>query len=94
MLALLKRLLPHKEMGWAEHGEEFTRFQLLRTPWFQLLLHRFNAPRWHPECHDHPWWFVSLILAGGYLERDAGGDINWRPPGASSGTRPTTRTTS
>ena len=33
-----------------------------------LLLHHI----WRPDCdrapHDHPWWFVSLVLKGWYLE--------------------------
>lgn len=33
-----------------------------------LLLHRIHladADRWP---HDHPWWFVGLVLKGSYLE--------------------------
>ena len=63
-----ERSLPRKEIGWAEIGEEFTRYQLLKTRWFNLYLHRVVAPNAHPECHNHPWTFVALLLKGGYRE--------------------------
>ncbi len=77
---LLRRLLPHKELGWEEIGEKFTRFVLLRTPWRNFYLHKLNAPVWHPQCHDHPWDFWTLILAGGYWE-EVDGRVIWRKPG-------------
>jgi hypothetical protein len=79
--ALLKRFIPHREMGWTEIGEEFTRFWLLRTRWGSVLMHRIRAPKWHPECHDHPWSFLAVVLVGGYWERCATGTF-WRPPGS------------
>lgn len=36
-----------------------------------VLLHRMDAPDPGVDLHDHPWWFVSLILAGGYVEERA-----------------------
>lgn len=40
---------------------------------FSIRLHRFSRSdddRWH---HDHPWWFATLVLKGGYYDitRDA-----------------------
>ena len=72
-MALIDRLL-HTEIGWKEIGEEFTRYQLLKTPWFNIYLHRLFAPVWHPSCHDHPWSFVTFILWNGYLERVSSGE--------------------
>jgi hypothetical protein len=66
-------------MGWKEIGETFYRWTLLRTRWFTLCLHYLDAPNWHPQCHDHPWWFVAIILAGGYWE-NAYGKTRWRGP--------------
>lgn len=74
------RLLPHKDIGWEAIGEKFTRYTLLKTPWFNVYLHQLNAPQWHPECHDHPWSFVTLILWGGYEEK-VNGQLFWRDPG-------------
>ncbi len=66
---LLRRFVPFKEIGWAAIGEKFTRFQLLKTKWFNVYLHKLEAPNWHPACHDHPWSFVAILLKSGYLEQ-------------------------
>jgi hypothetical protein len=80
---LLKKLIPHKQIGWEEIGEDFIRFQLLKTPWFNLYLHRLWAPQAHPECHDHPWWFYTIVLKNGYFEYQAGDKVwYYRLPGA------------
>ncbi len=36
-----------------------------------VLLHRMDAPDPGVDLHDHPWWFCSIILAGGYVEERA-----------------------
>lgn len=72
----LKRLLPYKEIGWKDIGETFYRYTLLKTPWFNVYLHELNAPKWHPECHDHPWNFITLLLWNGYDEQV--GNMIWR----------------
>ncbi len=76
---MLRWVFPHKEIGWTEIGEEFTRFTLLRTPWFRIYLHKLYAPNPHPHTHDHPWGFVALLLRGGYWEY-ADGRWEWRRP--------------
>ena len=83
---LLRRFVPFKDIGWTEIGEEFTRFQLVKTPWFNVYLHRLLAPNPHPQCHDHPWWFVAVLLRGGYWEYHDGlwrwqsaGKVLYRP---------------
>ena len=68
-MTFLNRLFKHKEIGWKDIGEEFTRWSVLKTPWFNVYLHRLFCPSFHPNCHDHPWSFVTLILWNGYLER-------------------------
>src|SRR5579872_5760324 len=78
---LLRKVLPHKEIGWTEIGERFTRFTLLKTRWFNVYLHKLWAPDWHPECHDHPWSFLAIILAGGYWEQTSSACV-WRRPGS------------
>ena len=69
-----------KEIGWAEIGEQFTRYALWRTRWFNVYLHQLYAPNWHPQCHDHPWSFVTILLRRGYLE-EHNGSIKWQRPG-------------
>lgn len=39
----------------------------INFPWFTLKLHRFLRSDLAP-LHDHPWWFVSFVLWGGYTE--------------------------
>jgi hypothetical protein len=80
MEAWLRRWFPHEEIGWEYLGEKFTRFTILKTPFFRIYLHRLDAPQWHPECHDHPWHFWTLILYGGYLEK-TDRECVWRAPG-------------
>ena len=43
------------------------RFTFLRTPWFQILFHKFLIS--DDDClHDHPWPFITCLLRGGYYE--------------------------
>lgn len=86
MLRFLKAVLPYKDIGWPEIGEEFTRFQLCKTRWFNVYLHRLYCPNTHPNCHDHPWSFVAVLLWGGYWEfhdghwhRHRPGNVLYRP---------------
>lgn len=79
--SFLRRKVPYKDIGWEAIGERFTRYQLLKTRWFNVYLHQLWAPEWHPECHDHPWSFVTVLLRGGYLEQ-TGNKIRWRSPGS------------
>ena len=52
-----------------EEGVKYlTRLYLIQTPWFGVKLHWFWAPDPDTCCHDHPWWFVSILLRGRYEE--------------------------
>jgi len=77
--SLLRRYVPYKEIGWTEIGEKFTRYQLLKTRWLNVYLHQLYAPNWHPECHDHPWGFLAILLRRGYTERIGTKDYRRRP---------------
>ena len=76
---LLVKVVPFKEIGWKDIGETFYRFQLLRTPWFNVYLHVIDAPEWHLHCHDHPWNFWAMVLWNGYVERTEEGEVRRRP---------------
>jgi len=78
-MIILRRILPHKDIGWAEIGEKFTRYTLVKTPWIRVYLHQLDAPAWHPDCHDHPWSFIAILLRSGYLERVGTEDFRRRP---------------
>lgn len=77
-----RKHIPFKEIGWTEYKEEFTRFVLLKNRWFSLYLHKLNAPIWHPQCHDHPWWFIAFLIWPGYLEMVADKSQHRRWPGS------------
>ena len=49
-------------------GYYMKRYWLLRTPWFSMRVHNICRADRDRHLHDHPWAFVSVILAGGYLE--------------------------
>ena len=77
----LRRRFRHKEIGWYEYEEKFTRYALVKTRWGALYLHQLNAPKWQPLCHDHPWGFVAILIWPGYLEK-VGDRIHRRRPGS------------
>lgn len=78
---LLRKHFKFKEIGWTDIGEQFTRYSIFRAPWFNVYLHQLDAPNWHPECHDHPWGFIAILLWRGYLERVGNKDFR-RLPGS------------
>lgn len=45
-----------------------TRLHVFKTPWFAIMVHKFNKPDQEPDQHDHPVTFLSLILRGKYTE--------------------------
>lgn len=47
------------------------RYYILSTRWISIYLHRFWAADDWRFMHDHPWGFLSVILAGGYAELKA-----------------------
>lgn len=51
----------------ADRRPYLTRLIVLRMPLFSVYLHWFHSSD-DPCLHDHPWGFVSVILAGGYTE--------------------------
>ena len=44
------------------------RLRLVQTPLFAVFLHHIHKEDGDRDCHDHPWWFASLVLTGGYRE--------------------------
>lgn len=39
-----------------------------RNPWLNIYLHKFLHDDEDRALHDHPWWFISVMLKGGYYE--------------------------
>lgn len=46
---------------------------------FSLRLHHFHRSDDDRHLHDHPWWFLSLILSGGYEEITERGTVAVKP---------------
>lgn len=57
-----------------------------RNPAFNIYLHEFRRSDDDRAHHDHPWWSLSIILSGRYLEhrtlRDGSQDAVMRHAGA------------
>lgn len=58
-------------------GDDYLRrwFVIPRNRLFNIYLHQFIRSDDDRALHDHPWWNVSLLLDGSYVEHtiDAGG---------------------
>lgn len=79
---MARRFIPHRVLSTLPGAPEgsFTRFDVFVCRWFSIHLHRVDEPSEPVTCHDHPWHFWTLILAGGYWER-INGTMTWRRPG-------------
>jgi len=53
------------------------RLIVVRTPWFQIMIHKILGPEL--DMHDHPWRFWGIVLWGHYSERvlDTRGFTSW-----------------
>lgn len=74
----LRRLLsgePHQVIGEDPADPYLLRWYVVpRNRIFNLYLHKFLRDDDDTALHDHPWWFVSLILRGGYIEQSESAD--------------------
>lgn len=60
---------PHQVIPNRFGGPYLRRWYLIpRNPFINVYLHHFLSSDDDRALHDHPWWFVSLILRGGYIE--------------------------
>jgi hypothetical protein len=41
---------------------------------FSIRLHHWHASDDPRAMHDHPWWYVTLVLRGGYVDHAHNGD--------------------
>ena len=51
-----------------------------RNQWFNIYLHEIRHSDEPRAKHDHPWWNLSILLTGEYLELRPEGDV-WRCQG-------------
>ena len=55
-------------------GEYLHRWHIIpKNRFLNMYLHRFNQPDASPHTHDHPWWSLTLVLKGWYVEEVRGG---------------------
>lgn len=59
---------PHFVIGGADSPYMLRWYVIPRNPIFNIYIHKFLRDDDDRALHDHPWWFVSLILKGGYTE--------------------------
>jgi hypothetical protein len=59
---------PHFIVGGADDPYLYRWYVLPRNRVFNVYLHKFLRDDDDRALHDHPWWFVSLIVKGGYRE--------------------------
>lgn len=45
---------------------------IAETPWASLRVHHWVGPDDDRAFHDHPWWFLTLVVRGGYVDRSPG----------------------
>lgn len=67
---------PHFIIGGADDPYMFRWYLIPRNRRFNIYLHKFLRDDDDRALHDHPWWFLSWIIKGGYWEvvphRDGG----------------------
>lgn len=71
MMQWLKTLIsgkPHFIIGGADDPYLLRWYLIPRNPVFNVYLHKFLRDDDDRALHDHPWWFVSLVLRRGYFE--------------------------
>lgn len=59
--------------GGADAGVFLTRWTIFSAFGWRLRVHLFRRPDVDSCLHDHPWSFWTLILRGGYIERNDSG---------------------
>lgn len=72
-----------------EDGEQAPGEDRRRHKYVGVRVHHITASDPGQEYHDHPWWYITIILRGGYTEltpiiRDGkvvGEQMRWRGPG-------------
>lgn len=59
---------PHFYIGGRENPYMLRWFLIPRNGWLNIYLHKFMRDDDDRAMHDHPWWFVSVMLRGCYRE--------------------------
>lgn len=63
--------MSHKLLLRRSDGKIYLERHGISTRWGGIYVHKMTAPDPGPDPHDHPWWFLSWVLVGGYTEKRA-----------------------
>ncbi|MPZ58464.1 MAG: hypothetical protein GEU91_18620 [Rhizobiales bacterium] len=79
-LSLLAHRRPPDQVIGREGDDYLRRWYLIpRNRWCNVYLHHFLRSDDDRALHDHPWWNLSFLLAGSYVEHTiSAGGINVR----------------
>ena len=58
----------HFYIGGTTHPYMKRWFLIPRNRWLNIYLHKFIRDDDDRALHDHPWWFISLMIWGSYFE--------------------------
>lgn len=81
---------PHFIIGGEDNPYLLRWFVIPRNSFINIYLHKFLRSDDDRALHDHPWWFASLILKGGYIEHREDGSQRHRGTGSLALRRPNT----
>lgn len=66
-LAAATGTIPGRRKTITKNGAPYLqRWYLIEHRRAQLMLHHICQPDADRWLHDHPWWFVAVVLSGGY----------------------------
>lgn len=78
--------VPYMHRYYLLFKDKMNEFDESRALPFNIMLHHIVLSD-QDGFHDHPWWYFTLILKGGYWEETPDG-IFWRGPGHFRISRP------
>lgn len=79
LIAIAGRRSPDVEIGGHENPYLRRWWLIPRNRWLNVYLHEFCRSDDDRALHDHPWWNLSILLRGQYIEHTiADGGINVR----------------
>jgi hypothetical protein len=64
----LRARQPHQVIGGFDNPYLLRWYVIPRNPLLNIYVHKFLRSDDDRALHDHPWWFVSVMLRGGYDE--------------------------
>jgi hypothetical protein len=82
---------PHKIIGPVDDPYMLRWFIFRFSKLPRIYIHKFMRSDDDRGLHDHPWWFISIILRGSYFEIRPDNGLNYRKAGSVAFRRATDR---